>query len=154
MRSNKSFQIGNLLDRGEASRLLSRARALRKLDAMVHELIPAPLNAHCRVLAIRDDILIIAADSPVWAARLRYETARLTRQLAGISDMMLRTVQVRVRASGQAVPGSRISSARQPLSRRNAMVLKQAARSISDVGLRTALFRLADRRRPESGNRG
>jgi len=145
MRSNKPFQIGNVLERSEISRLLSRARALGELDALVHELIPSPLNAHCRVLAVRDDILVVAADSPVWAARLRYQSSLLVKQLSGISSVKLRTVQVRVRASEQSTD-CRITPIRQPVSARNSMALKQAARSVTDAGLKAALLRLAGRR--------
>lgn len=159
MRSSKPFQIGNLLDRSEASRLLTRARALGELDALVHELIPSPLNGHCHVMSVRDDTLIVAVDSAVWAARLRYQSSQLVKQLAGVSSVKLRTVQVRVRASDQA-PGSRITPIRQPVSGRNSLALKQAARSVSDAGLKAALLRLASRhrlpgrQRPEDGGNG
>jgi hypothetical protein len=159
MRSNKPFRIGSLLERSEVSRLLSRARALGELDALVHELIPSPLNKHCRVLSVRDDTLVVAADSPVWAARLRYQSSQLVKQLSGVSSEKLRTVQVRVRASEQR-PGSGITPIRQPVSGRNSMTLKQAARSVTDAGLKAALLRLASRRtlpgrqRPENDGNG
>jgi hypothetical protein len=159
MRSNKPFQIGNLLERSEISRLLSRARALGELDALVHGLIPSPLNAHCRVLAVRDDTLVVAADSPVWAARLRYQSSLLVKQLSGVSSVKLRTVQVRVRAPEQS-PDGRITPIRQPVSGRNSVALKQAARSVTDAGLKAALLRLAGRRtlpgrqRPEDDGNG
>jgi len=159
MRSNKPFQIGSLLERSDISRLLSRARALGELDALVHELIPSPLNAHCRVLAVRDDTLVVAADSSVWAARLRYQSSLLVKQLSGASSVKLRTVQVRVRASEQP-PECRITPIRQPVSGRNSLALKQAARSVTDAGLKAALLRLAGRRtlpgrqRPEDDGNG
>jgi len=159
MRSNKPFQIRNLLERSEISRLLSRARALGELDALVHELIPSPLNSHCRVLAVRDDTLIVAADSPVWAARLRYQSSLLVKQLSGVSSVKLRTVQVRVRASERS-PDCKITPIRQPVSGRNSMALKQAARSVTDAGLKAALLRMASRRtlpgrqRPEDDDNG
>ena len=145
MRSNKTFQIGNLLERSEISRLLSRARALGELGALVHELIPSPLNDHCRVLSVRDDTLVVAADSPVWAARLRYQSSQLVKQLSRVSSVKLRTVQVRVRASEEP-PDGRMTPIRQPVSGRNSMALKQAARSVTDAGLKAALLRLASRR--------
>jgi len=159
MRSNKPFRIGNLLERSEVSRLLSRARALGELDVLMHKLIPSPLNEHCRVLAMRDDTLVLAADSPVWAARLRYQSSQLVKQLSGVSSVKLRTVQVRVRASEQP-PDGRLKHIRQPVSGRNSMALKQAARSVTDAGLKAALLRLASRRtlpgrqRPEDDGSG
>jgi hypothetical protein len=146
MRSNKPFQIADLLNRSEASRLLSRARALRELDALVHDLIPSPLNRHCRVLSVRDNTLVVAADSPVWAARLRYQTSQLVKQLANDTSVKLRTVQVRVRAC-DSPRSSGIAHVQPPLSKRNSIVLKQAARSVTDAGLKAALLRLASRQR-------
>ena len=77
MRSNKPLRINNVLGKSEISRLLSRARALRKLDVVLHDLIPPPLNEHCHILSLQDATLTLAADSPVWAARLRYQATQL-----------------------------------------------------------------------------
>lgn len=160
MRSDKPFQIGSLLERSSASRLLSCARVLGELDALVHKLIPPPLNGHCRVLAMRNGILIVAADSPVWATRLRYEASRLVKQLGGVASVKLHTIQVRVRASESRLTGDGFAHARQTLSSRNSMVLKQAACSISDAGLKAALLRLSSRQsrplrqRPDEENGG
>jgi hypothetical protein len=150
MRSNKSFQIRNLLDNSAASALLSRARALGRLDALVHELIPAPMNQHCRVLSVREDTLIVAADSAAWAARLRYQSPQLIRQLAGVSSMNLRTVHVRIRAAAPP-PERHTATARQSVSDTNSLALKQAARNITDPRLKAALLRLAGRRTSATG---
>lgn len=147
MRSNTPARIGNLLGRSEASRLLAQARALKELDALLERLIPSPLNEHTRVLSVRDAILVLAADSPVWAARLRFHTPRLVKQLRNNQVVRLRTVQVRVRppdtsqAAGIKLPGPR------PLSSQNVDTLQQTARSVSDPGLKAALMRLASRRK-------
>ena len=145
MRSSKPSRIRSLLENSEASRLISRARALGQLDALVHELIPPPLNQHCRVLALRDDTLIIAADSAAWAARLRYQCPQLARQLAAVSSMNPRTVQVRVRGADPA-PTRRMATARQAVSDGNSRALKQTARNITNARLKSALLRLAGRR--------
>jgi len=150
MRSSKSFQIRNLLDSSAASPLLSRARALGRLDALVHELIPSPMNQHCRVLSVRDDTLIIAADSAAWAARLRYQSPQLIRQLAGVSSMNLRTVHIRVRAASPQ-PDKQTATVRQSVSDKNSLALKQAARNITDPRLKAVLLRLAGRRKSAAG---
>jgi hypothetical protein len=149
MRSNKLLRINNLLGKSEVARLLARARALKKLDVELHDLIPPPLNDHCRILSIRDNTLVLAADSPVWAARLRFHATQLVKQLSNSRTVNLRTVRVRVRppASAQASHPARKPV---PVSRENSHTLKQAAREITDPGLRAALLRLASRRnRPD-----
>ncbi len=147
MRSSAPARIGKLLGRSEASRLLAQARALGELDALLDRLIPPPLNEHCRVLSLRDSTLVLAADSPVWAARLRFQTPPLVKQLRNQQAVKVRTVQVRVRPpdTPQVVeinlPGPR------RLSARNADTLRQTACSVSDPGLKAALMRLASRKK-------
>lgn len=147
MRSHPASRIGSLLGKSKASRLLDQARALAELDALLERLIPPPLNEHTRVLAVRDTTLVLAADSPVWAARLRFHTPRLVKQLRDDPAVRLRTVRVRVRpadppeAAPRHLPGARL------LSSSNADTLQQTARSISDTGLKAALMRLASRRK-------
>ena len=94
---NKPLQINKLLGGSPHARLLSRARALLQLESRLHALLPAPLTEHCRILSIRDTTLVLAADSPVWAARLRFHTPLLLKQLARIQAVRLRRVRIRVR---------------------------------------------------------
>jgi hypothetical protein len=147
MRSSAPARIGKLLGRSAASRLLARAQALRELDGLLDRHIPAPLSHHSRVMSLRDATLVLAADSPVWAARLRFHTPRLLKQLRGNPAVKVRTVQVRVRpAESPQATGTGLPKPRQ-LSASNADTLQQTARSVSDPGLRAALMRLASRRR-------
>jgi hypothetical protein len=142
MRSNKPLRINALLGKTEVARLLTRARTLRKLDAELHDLVPPPLNEHCRILSVRDGTLVLAADSPVWAARLRFQSSQLVKQLSNARTVNLRTVRVCVRH-----PESRHAAtpARKhiPVSRKHTHTLKQAAREVTDPGLRAALLKLA-----------
>jgi hypothetical protein len=145
MRSNKPLRINNLLGKSEVARLLARARALNKLDAELHDLIPPPLNDHCRILSIRDDTLVLAADSPVWAARLRFQATQLVKQLSNSRTVNLRTVRVRVRPP-ESRHAARPSRKQIPVTRKNSHTLREAAREVTDPGLRAALLRLASRR--------
>lgn len=147
MRSSSPSRIGSLLGRSAASRLLAQARAFKELDALLERLIPPPLNDHSRVLSLRDATLVLAADSPVWAARLRFHTPQLVKQLRNNPAVRVRTVKVRVRPP-QSPPAARISlPAPRQLSAINADALQQTARSVSDPGLKAALMRLASRRK-------
>jgi hypothetical protein len=142
MRSNKPLRINTLLGKTEVARLLSRARALEKLDAELHDLVPPPLNDHCRILSVRDGTLVLAADSPVWAARLRFQSSQLVKQLSNARNVNLRTVRVCVRppeSRRAATPARK----RIPVPRKHSHTLKQAAREVTDPGLRAALLKLA-----------
>lgn len=147
MRSSAPSRISKLLGRSAASRLLTQARAFKELDALLARLIPPPLSDHSRVLSLRDATLVLAADSPVWAARLRFHTPQLVKQLRDNPAVRVRTVQVRVRPP-QPPQAAEISlRAPRRLSASNVDALQQTARSLSDPGLRAALMRLASRRK-------
>ena len=135
-------RIGKFTGGGQYAQLLSRARKLMALDARLHALIPAPLNEHCSVLGIRDATLILAADSPVWAARLRFYTSQLVKQLSGPQTVTVRTIRVRVNPPEKPF----VARPRQlppRLSSRSAKLLRQAAGNVTDPGLKSALLRLA-----------
>jgi len=142
---NNPLQINKLVHSKYAC-LVSRARTLMDLEALLQELLPAPLKEHCRVLAIRDETLILATNSPVWAARLRFHAPLLVKQLSDRGTVKLRTVRVRVRPPEKALapPPVRRQAALRP-GKSGAAALQQAAQTVSDPGLKTALLRLANR---------
>jgi hypothetical protein len=142
---NNPLQI-NKLSGGKYARLVARARSLLELQALVHRLLPEPLNTHCRVLVVRDETLILATSSPVWAARLRFHAPLLVKQLSDHKTVKLRTVRVRVRPPEKTAAASpvRRQTALRP-GKSGAAALQQAAQTVSDPGLKTALLRLANR---------
>lgn len=142
---NKPSKINKVTGGGRYTQLLSRARELMTLDKRLHELIPVPLNEHCSTLTVSGTTLILAADSPVWAARLRFHASGLVKQLAEYPRIDIRTVRVRVRPAQRLSPPGK--HRRMPvLTSRGAASLKQAAQSVSDPALKAGLLRLAQRK--------
>lgn len=126
-----------------AGRLVAHARRIEALDRAVRELLDSELAAHCRVLNCYDDQLVIAADSPVWATRLRYHTAALPDALASVTGQRFSRVVTRVSPPGvrqtpvvpsRPAPGMSTSAARQ---------LESVAATVMDPELAAALRRLA-----------
>ena len=145
MKKNTPVTIGRILGRSQATRLLEGASALEKIAAIVHDLLPSPLKEHCRVLSVRGAALVLAADSPVWAARLRFHSPGLVKQMDHIKTVKLRTVQVRVRPVD--TPPEVVRRRNKPhLSTANSLALEQTARGVTDPGLKAALLRLARRK--------
>ena len=140
---NNPLQINKLLG-GKYTYLVTRAKTLMELEVLLHELLPAPLKDHCRVLAIRDETLVLATSSPVWAARLRFHAPLLVKQLSSHQTVKLCTVRVRVRPPEKHSPPPRRQPALRP-GKAGAAALQQVAQTISDPGLKTALLRLANR---------
>jgi hypothetical protein len=143
---NQPLKINKLLGTGVLASLLARSRELRGIDILLADLLPAPLNAHCRVLSIRNSVLVLAADSPVWAARLRFHAPQLGKQLAEQLDANRHTIHVRVRPPETALPPEPHKPVIPP-GRQGIAALQQAAQGISDPELKTALLRLANRER-------
>ena len=141
---NKPSKISKLTGSGRYTQLLSRARELIALDKMLHKLIPAPLDEHCRTLNVSGTTLILAADSPVWAARLRFHTPQLVKQLSSHPHLDIRSIRIRVRPADQPEPAVKRQHTA-GLSPQGAVALKQAARNISDPTLKSGLLRLANR---------
>ena len=142
---SKPLRIDKLLGGGSYASLLKRARILMALDTQIRELLPAPLKEHCRLLAVRNETLVLAAESPVWASRLRFHAPLLVKQLSRLRTVNLRTIRVRVR------PSETSAAAPEPRRRANrcsaaaAAAIQQTALSVSDPELKTALLRLAGR---------
>ena len=62
-------------DGGTLRHLLARAQAYARLNERIATDIPAELHGHCRVACIRDDTLVIVAESAAWASRARLHSA-------------------------------------------------------------------------------
>jgi hypothetical protein len=124
-----------------ASPLLRHARALLELERTVVQLLPTDLAAHCRVMNVRGGVLILAAPSSAWAARLRFAAADLANQLCRLPSSDVREVRVRIqpevglpRAAARPTPR---------LSMESAELLARTALTIEHQDLREALYRLA-----------
>ncbi len=75
--------------------LIDRSRQQEALLMQVRDLLPAPLNRHCRAAILRDQLLVLYADSSAWASRLRYFTRNLCNHLQQ-QGVIVHKVSVRV----------------------------------------------------------
>lgn len=57
--------------------IAARAKALEALDLELRSVLPASTAAQCRVLNVRDGLLVVMARSPVFAARVRIAQGEL-----------------------------------------------------------------------------
>ncbi|MCL5668823.1 MAG: DUF721 domain-containing protein [Gammaproteobacteria bacterium] len=77
--------------------LLGQARRAGQYDETVRRLIGEPLKQHCRVATVRGEVLVVLTDSPVWAARLRFEAPALLERLTSEPTLSgVKTIQVKV----------------------------------------------------------
>ena len=127
--------------------LFRQAAAHRKFDLIVKRLLEEPLSGHIQFAIIRENTLILTADSPAWAAKLRYQVPELHRQIAeNPAFPVIQTIRVKVAKSDTSRQLENFVPIR-PLTEATTRELSRQAESQKDPALREALLRLADRRK-------
>lgn len=141
MSTRSPISIGVLLGPAAAalSDLLERAARRGRLEAAIRERLPVELAPHCHLGNWENGTLVLVAESPAWAARLRYLAPQLQ---AGLRDLLpLRTVRVRAAPLAQRPPRTERRT-RTSLSPDSARLLRDSAADL-DGPLADALRRLA-----------
>ena len=128
---------------GTLAETLAHAASMQRLHPLVLQALPKDLAAHCQPGNLRDKTLIIHADSPAWAAKMRFHAPQLIRHLQrqkGLSG--LQRCEVRV------MPASRPPTSNKPvaseISAQSREQLRSVAKGFQDPRLKEAFERLAD----------
>jgi len=127
--------------------LLTKARQLAGLDALLQEALPESLRGACHVLNLREDTLIIGADSAALATQLRFATPKILTAMAARAPVPIAHIKIRT-----IMPSHRPSTPRprRELTSDTRMLLTQTAQSQPEGHLKNALLRLARLRKPSS----
>lgn len=127
--------------------LVGRAERLARIDAQFRELLGAPASDHCGVANLYRDTLVVFAETPAWAARLRYLGPSLLRQLLAANPTLKTLTRISVKVSPRAEP-VQVSHPPRQLTPEAADLIASAATATEDPALRDALVRLASRASP------
>lgn len=96
MPADKLKNLLNPSGNGELAHVVQRAQSMAELAGRLSAALPDELKAGIRAANIRDDgELIVIADSPAWAARLRFEGDKLL-AAARAAGESVETISVRV----------------------------------------------------------
>ncbi|MEA2080218.1 MAG: DUF721 domain-containing protein [Pseudomonadota bacterium] len=144
MRQKNTVSCCQILDNARLP-LLERARKLQRLEQAVLGLLPEDVAAHCRVMNLKNKILVLAAPSSAWAARLRFAGPELVRQLNGQFALNLHTIQLRIQP--QTSEKQSVRQHQLNLSMASGTLLAQTAQTVNHPALREALYRLAAKAR-------
>ena len=122
--------------------VFTHSQRLETLNRTVQGCLPAPLNQHCQVANLRDNTLILHADSSAWALKLRYSSRTLLQQLCRHGIKGVNIVEVKVKPHNAAItrPGKTKPAY---MSKKTAHLLDNIAVDITDNHLKVALQRLA-----------
>lgn len=91
--------VGKLLQdtSGELGGLLAHAERLQRAQRLLHAHLPVPLAQHCQVANIKEDMIVVHADSSAWAAKLRFQVAGMLGHLIQQQEFSsLRAVRIKV----------------------------------------------------------
>ena len=89
-------RLVDLLQGSRLGDIVQRSRDAESLTCRVQRLLPDDLAAHVVGVTLKDDRLVILADSSAWAARLRFHARDLMEPLRLFCDTDIRGTQVRV----------------------------------------------------------
>ena len=146
MNSRKPSHNPFLAPQGKVADLITRARHIQRVARRVAPLLGEELAAHCRVAQLDRQVLVLIADSPAWANRIRFQGPQIQRDLAA-AGMPVSRLEVRVRPP-EAPPREEIPIPIKPLSEHSAKCLEALASAHADSPLGAALQRLARHRQP------
>lgn len=136
--------IRRVLSAGAAS-LLEQVGWRRRLTALLHDCLDSSLAVHVQAANLRNNRLVIQADSAAWATRLRYLAPQLLSCLRS-QPQLAQLVQLEVRIAPQTqVPI--VPPRPMRLSASNARLLEATAECTQHAALRAALKRLSRRAR-------
>ena len=123
---------------GRLGAMTAHARRLAEAARQLEGCLPAEVAAHCRLADLSSGRLVLAADTPAWATRLRYHTADI-RQTLGAADCRV------IVAPAPAEPAT-VRPPAPAMSDRAADSLESTADAVGDAALAAALRRLAANR--------
>ena len=131
------------LHSGGLSRLYARVLELNRLNNALRSAVPEALREHLSVANFDDTSIVIVADSPVWATRLRFNTQQLlaaARTLPGCE----KTDSIRIKTTTRAVinPKTQFGPILSPVA---AAQIRKSAVAQTDLALQETLNRLASR---------
>ena len=147
-----------------------QAKKLAQYTQLLHQILPIECRNHVKVANIRNQNLMLIADSPVWTTRLRQlspQILQFIRENSANTDtsnkkaQIIHHVQISTRynaasANQASAHQQQILSAkknhRPQISEKTAELLSQSANSIDHQPLKNALLRVARHGGPDTGN--
>lgn len=124
-------------------RFAKQLQTIEKLNAVVKQCLPEPLNAHCWVANLNQNILIIATSSPTWKHQLHYQKTELLSKLRTFeAGCGIRSIQIMIQP--ESLPPPEVRKAIPPsLNDSNRQAILTMAEHVEHPELKAALTKLA-----------
>jgi len=90
--------VGNILKNKKlfTYSVTEHALILQQLNGILQKILPEPLAQHCQVANIRSKTLVLAASSPSWSSRLRFQTPGILKALQQNYDLPVQNIRILV----------------------------------------------------------
>ena len=131
-------------------RFTQQLQTIENLNQMVKQCLPEPLNEHCWVANIKNNILTLATTSPSWKHQLHYQKTELLSKLRNLDDWRgISSIHLIVQP--ESLPPPPILKTIPPkLNDANRETILTIAEMIDNSRLKNALKRLANAKVPSS----
>ncbi len=136
---------------GSLQPMLERAYFLQSLTRNLREVVEPALAGHISITNLRDNTAIVAADSPAWLSKLRYQAPVILHQLQQLPGLEhISKVQLKVQPVAEAPP--EVHPPRHAnTSNIGSQALASTANGMADDELADALRRLARQVKKSTG---
>ena len=141
-------------------KFVSQAKKLTQITQLLHNILPIECRNHVQVANIRQQILMLITDSPVWTTRLRQLSPQILHYISENSSKfsacfgdahtnkrhIIHHIQISTRYHTKKYNNSQAFAKKMhkpELSQNTATLLSQSANSIEHQQLKTALLKLA-----------
>ena len=136
--------------KGEVADLVTMAKILHKMNLDFKKHLPLPLQKQVSLSRLSNTTLVVVANSPAWAAKLRFLSTSLLTTLQKNSHYFQTVTKIEVIAQPVLEePNKKLPVYKRQLSQQSSELLLSTAEFIEDGELSAALRRLASRRRAE-----
>jgi hypothetical protein len=123
--------------------LKQRANWLRELNQNLYSVLPLEFHGHVQVASLHRDLLILEADSPVWASKIRYHSNDLSRRLSVKTGLTIKSIKLRIQPA-QTKPDA-VKRKSLSISGHSAHQFESLAKSVKHPELKKALLKLSRR---------
>lgn len=133
----------------ELGTMVTKAKALMRLNGRLRRALGEPLASHCGVANMKSGELVLYADSSAWAAKLRFAATQIREILAAELGPRAADLNVKIRVVPAVQPEDSSVAVPRSISQRGADSIQAAAETVEDPELGEALMRLARHARGE-----
>lgn len=151
-------------------KFIVQAKKLTQFTQLLHKILPVECRNHVEVANVRQQILMLITDSPVWTTRLRQLSPQILQYIRENSSkfeffssdsssnkaQIIHHIQISTRYHKINANEQQFTSKKHPhtlrISKKTAELLSQSANSINDPKLKTALLKIARHGNTDGGS--